>query len=756
MRRPDGLGTLCAARVVALALVTCALCATQAAAQTFVVNTGIDELGIDAGNGRCETAPGNGICTFRRAFFETRRIFAAEPSPLPSVTIVLDVPGGVINLVDFWESRLSGRDRQSLAGGSLAIVGAGRSSTTIEANRAVLVETAATLTISGLTIRRAGVYAVKAGGPTRLDHVSIEETQGVAFFYWGPLATLNECQFSLNLGGAIENSSFTVPARPDSGILRVRRTLFQGNRATLGGGIRAVSGTVDLDGVTFAGNHSTNSGGAISIFGASSLRAVNTTFSGNTADESGGAVFFVGHSASFDHTTFVANTADANLSGSGVGGALAVLFPWGTVGVAHSVFAANTASAWTAGGWISASDVCYGGFHGTGPNLFDLDDCLVTGEPPAIGAAHLGPLQDNGGSTPTHLPLPGSEAIDGGQTGPCVATGGTAIDRDQRGRRRLAGAACDLGAVEAGAAVVPMGARYDLNGDGRSDLLWEHMTLPWRGAWLMNGRATRGLASFPIDNPLWSLVTAADVDGDGKSDLIWRHRHTGQVGIWLMDGLAVREAGLLPTPAFGWRLAGTGDVDGDGRADLVWEQEPRGSGAAGVWFMDGTALKGFRRWPEAPGWSVAGVADANGDGTSDLLWHHTTNGRVVLWFMVNGELASGALLPSTSASGWAVAGFADLNGDRKADIVWRQEQGPGTSAWLLDGGTMLTAADFAAVSDEHWTLSQVLDTDGDGRADLIWRGANPNGPNARWRMDGLTLHAVEFLTSVPDPAWTIR
>jgi hypothetical protein len=58
----------------------------------------------------------------------------------------------------------------------------------------------------------------------------------------------------------------------------------------------------------------------------------------------------------------------------------------------------------------------------------------------------LGPLADNGGPTRTHLPGPGSPAIDGGTTSGCPAT-------DQRGAARPGGVSCDVGAVEADATV---------------------------------------------------------------------------------------------------------------------------------------------------------------------------------------------------------------------------------------------------------------------------------------------------------------
>src|SRR5205085_1482676 len=53
----------------------------------------------------------------------------------------------------------------------------------------------------------------------------------------------------------------------------------------------------------------------------------------------------------------------------------------------------------------------------------------------------LGTLGDNGGPTPTHLPLPGSPAIDAGHN-----LG--APPSDQRGRARIDNGTIDIGAVE--------------------------------------------------------------------------------------------------------------------------------------------------------------------------------------------------------------------------------------------------------------------------------------------------------------------
>lgn len=734
-----------AKRLVGLTLVVCALWAGPAAAQTFSVNTGVDELGENPGNGQCETAPGNGVCTFRRAFWEAARIFESAPSTPPTVVIMLNVPGSTITVGPPWIDALNGP-------GTLAVVGAGASSTVIEANgvepfRAGLTR-ALNLTISGVTIRHAAIAIDQNSGSLRLDHVRVEESS-IGLATGAASTTLTACEFVRNSGAIV----FHQGNSPTGGVLHVRRSSLRDNRSDdnrSGGAILAGTGTLILEGVSFVNNHATVAGGAIAMSGRSVLRAVNTTFSGNSAGESGGAISLEGESrADLVHVTLVGNRADTNRNGLGVGGAISVGAS-GAASLSHVVVSGNTAGTFSGGVWTSTPGACSGRLNATGASLFDIVDCTVEGTAPTVASANLGPLQDNGGPTLTHLPLAGSPAIDGGSAGPCRDAAGAVLEPDQRGFRRPSGTICDLGAVEASATAAPKAAPYDLNGDRASDLLWNTPSVR-SGGWLMHGASADHIALFPPPaDSTWRLLGSADVDGDGRADLIWRHASSGAIGISLMDGLTVREAGVLSPPIpWSWTLAGSADMDADGRADLVWTDRSRG--AVAVWLLDGLALKGFLQLPSAAGWVIEGIGDTNGDGTSDLLWRHF-NGDMAIWFFSAGALASAARLPNVDA-GWTVAAVADLNGDGRADVVWRHYFGQ-TVAWLMDGSTLADYAVLPTVPPLWWTLAQALDTDGDGRADLIWRGRQ-DGRNARWRMDGLTIQAVEFLPPVPDLDWQI-
>lgn len=754
--------------------------AAPASATVFVVNSSADETGSNVGNGRCETEPGNGVCTLRRALEEAWPLLVQGGS----VTVALDPPGGRIVVT----GRLRG-----VPGGDLQIVGGGAERTVIDgfaSGGLPLLTTEPSPTgprsvrLSGVTIRGAWNALWHSGASAVLQDVRVESSRSAGVVVGGTgTLTVTDSEFTGNAGGALRVAS---PLAHSPAAVRVRRTLFRGNQAAFGAAVRMDAGTLDLDGVTFADNLATGSGGAV-LLESASLRAVNTTFSGNRANESGGAIFVrdLGSltvpdptfgSVTVVHSTFVSNRADADANGFGAGAAIAHAAPSGPVprrvALDHTVMAGNTKTAFTGPGWSVVPGSCDGLLTADGPTLFDVVDCTVSGTVPGVGAADLGPLQDNGGPTPTHAPLPGSTAIDGGLAPPCHDGTGGPLLRDQRGRMRPAGTTCDLGAVEAGGAVVPRATRHDLNGDGKGDLLWRHGRFALNAAWLMDGAAidSYGLLQA-VGDPLWEPIASDDFDGDGKADILWRRSSDGLTAIWLMDGLVLRaSAALFPvadSPFSRWRLAGTGDLDGDGRADLLWQQESRNLGfpTPGVtvaWLLDGVALKAFTRLPVPSGWLVAGVGDADGDGSSDLLLRQPDSGNMALWFVVHATVASTATLPVVNEPGWVVAGFADLNGDGKADVVWRNPTtatlppytGGGTAAWLLNGATLAGAALLPTVSEASWTLAQIEDTDGDGRADLVWRGAG--GGVARWRMNGLTLSAVELLPSVPNLDWRIR
>ena len=91
---------------------------------------------------------------------------------------------------------------------------------------------------------------------------------------------------------------------------------------------------------------------------------------------------------------------------------------------------------------------CSGTVVSDGFNLESTNTCGFSagGDKPNL-AANLGPLLKNAGTTMTRLPLPGSQAIDGGTNTGCPPTDQQGLVRPQDSDG-IGGAVCDIGAAE--------------------------------------------------------------------------------------------------------------------------------------------------------------------------------------------------------------------------------------------------------------------------------------------------------------------
>ncbi|MCG8591739.1 MAG: hypothetical protein MJE66_20770 [Proteobacteria bacterium] len=249
---------------------------------------------------------------------------------------------------------------------------------------------------------------------------------------------------------------------PDSDVT-LERTRVTGNHGPEAGGLYgSTERPMFIRDSTFDDNHSTLGVGGLNLGFEGSYRVSNATISGNVGATAGG-VFAVSDGSqtqvSLHNTSIVDNHG-------GTAGGLQAADPLGIpveLELHHTLIANNTAAT-SPDCRLLAADIESLGF-----NLIGNDaDCSFpavandqVGTPGSPIAPKLGPLTDNGGPTPTHLPQTGSPAIDAGEAGLtlCLAT-------DQRGVARPNGAACDVGAVEA---APQCSDGIDNDGDGAID-----------------------------------------------------------------------------------------------------------------------------------------------------------------------------------------------------------------------------------------------------------------------------------------------
>ena len=214
----------------------------------------------------------------------------------------------------------------------------------------------------------------------------------------------------------------------NGGTLSATNCTFSGNTTGWpgGGGIHLWVGAANVDKCTFVGN-SADYGGGIDSFSGTTLTVMNSTFSGNSATSAGGAMS-VGGVGTITNCTISGNSSGWAGGGGGINS------EYGTVTIYNSIFANNPTgnNCWSH----------YGGpFYGSN-NLAD-DDTGGAGFTKSASIL-LGTLGNYGGSTQTFPLLPGSSAIDAGDS--AIGAAAPVNSLDQRGVTRPA--ACDIGAFE--------------------------------------------------------------------------------------------------------------------------------------------------------------------------------------------------------------------------------------------------------------------------------------------------------------------
>jgi CSLREA domain-containing protein len=252
-------------------------------------------------------------------------------------------------------------------------------------------------------------------------------------------------------GGGV---SLVVSESLSTGRLDIIDSSFVGNRTEVpgahGGGLFVTAsdaGAVVLTQLTVSRNTAAGDGGGMAIVAAGTPEVRSSTFTGNSAAGSGGGIHSRNGVLELNHTIVAGNEA-----GAAIGADLRVEAP-GSVTAAYAIVGTNSGSTLAEAplGSPDANGNLIGGpVHGTIDPL-------------------LGPLADNGGpALPggfrmlTHAPLPGSPAIDAGDSSLAAGVGETPAF-DQRGApfSRVFGARIDIGAVEANGAPIVVDTLVD-------------------------------------------------------------------------------------------------------------------------------------------------------------------------------------------------------------------------------------------------------------------------------------------------------
>lgn len=100
----------------------------------------------------------------------------------------------------------------------------------------------------------------------------------------------------------------------------------------------------------------------------------------------------------------------------------------------------------------------------------------------------------------------------------------------------------------------------DVNGDGRTDLILQDDVTGALRVWYLDSWTVVTQASLnpPVVNPLWKIRAVADYSGDGRPDLVWQHITNGGLYLWILNGASLGSSGYLSSQSVNpiWRMVG--------------------------------------------------------------------------------------------------------------------------------------------------------------------------------------------------------
>ena len=322
-------------------------------------------------------------------------------------------------------------------------------------------------------------------------------------------------------------------------------------------------------------------------------------------------------------------------------------------------------------------------------------------------------------------------------------------------------------------------ADFDLDGDGRTDILLQHTSNGAAYDWELQ-HSPQG--PFIGDNDFlwnggnrdWNIIGASYLNTDARVDVLLQNQSSGAVYYWLIgtsgSGLRISASDFLWSGGDNrWKAVGTPHLDYGDIRDVLFQYGP--NGAVYYWSLE---TNGSNRpfiadndflWSGGDAnWKVVGTPYLDADGVEDVVLQHASNGAVYYWRIdpIGPWIDQNDFLWDGGDNNWRLVGTPDLNNDGHDDLLFQNALDGAVYYWLMDdngsGAYILEDGFLWEGGDANWAVRSTADLDGNGTDDIVFQYL-PDGAAYYWLIVdnglGIDIYDDDYLWSGGDAGWRV-
>ena len=232
------------------------------------------------------------------------------------------------------------------------------------------------------------------------------------------------------------------------------------------------------------------------------------------------------------------------------------------------------------------------------------------------------------------------------------------------------------------------------------------------------------------------VFPAADLNGEGRSGLVFFDKATDDVAVWLMNGNTIVRGVSVAKGPVNYGIAVVADLQHTGRAQIIWSNGSTRYGAWSIaWSADNTPTTTGTWFSLPANYPVLVCADFDGDGLLDVVQFNPANGAILI-AKNNGSLNFTTQFTTNVSSRWALIGAADLNGTGHPQLIWRDTISGTVAAWVFSPTRVFQPVQYPvfAVPALSWNIKGIGKVDATPGEGLIWHNAQ-SGAVAFWKMN---------------------